>query len=301
LPSWSAAPEDRLQIHFIAGTSTGGIIALGLAKPRAKNGKPAYSARELVELYESQGKVIFARSCIRRIRGIGSLLEDKYDARGIEKVLHEYFGSARLKDVTTEVLITAYEIERRCPFFFKSARARLDSDHDFPLAAVARATSAAPTYFEPFKLVSRDRKDYYALVDGGVFANNPAICAWVEARTMFPDCDDFLMVSIGTGEVNNPIPYSRARNWGIAQWAKPLLDVVFDGVSNTVDYQLRELMPTPADGSRRYYRFQVSLDEKDDQMDDPSPEKIRALKLLAENLLDAECDKIDILCRQLLV
>ena len=45
---------------------------------------------------------------------------------------------------------------------------------------VARATSAAPTYFEPLKLETQGPPDYWAFVDGGVFANNPAMCAVAE-------------------------------------------------------------------------------------------------------------------------
>jgi uncharacterized protein len=213
------------------------------------------------------------------------------------------------------VLVTSYEIERRMPFFFRSSRATDQSDYDFAMRDVARATSAAPTYFEPCRIPidrqersldarsdHRDLKhhgDYYALVDGGVFANNPGMCALVEARDLYPDADEFLVVSLGTGEFTRRIPYEDARGWGLALWAQPLLGVVFDGVSDTVSYQLKQLCESSDSTLNHYYRFQVRLDEGSDDMDDASRTNIRVLKLLAEDLIRERADDLDTLVKAL--
>lgn len=288
---------------LIAGTSTGGILALGLTVPGAEGG-PRYAARDLVELYERNGREIFSRSLWHKVYALGNLLEEKYPAESLENILQEYFGQARLRDALTEVLVTSYEIERRTPFFFKSRRARESEDYDFLMRQIARATSAAPTYFEPAK-IERGPSDYYALVDGGVFANNPAMCGYVEARTYaeadtahFPRGADFLALSLGTGELIRRLPYEEAKDWGIALWAQPILDVVFDGVSDTVDYQMRELLPEK-DGERRYYRFQQRLEEGNDDLDDASPANIRALKLMAQEIVANNEAELDTLCGQL--
>ena len=285
--------------HLIAGTSTGGILALGLVKPDA-HGKPAYSAQQAIALYDREGARVFSRSIWHRLHAVGSIAEEKYPADGIEAVLDEYFGDARLKDALTDVFITAYEIERRFPFLFKSRKARKDPIYNFPLKQAARATSAAPTYFEPLKLEAEagDTAEYYALVDGGVYANNPALCAYVEAKTMFPEADDFLVVSLGTGEMTRPLPYDQARAWGLIQWAQPILNVVFDGVSDTVDYQLKQLLPKKK-GAQRYYRFQVRLDEGNDDLDDASRTNIRVLKLLAEAIIRDNREALGTLCDEL--
>lgn len=296
--------EDRLQMpiaerfHLIAGTSTGGILALGLTKPDAR-GRPQYAARDLVALYEREGARIFSRSVWHRLHAVGNIAEEKYPSEGIEQVLDEYFGEARLKDVVTDVLITSYEIERRIPWFFKSRKAKVNDEYDFPMKVVARATSAAPTYFEPLKVETPDRSDYYALIDGGVFANNPALCGFVEAKTMFPQAEDILLVSLGTGQLTRRIPYDEARGWGLARWAQPLLNVVFHGVSATVDYHLRHLLPPASDGTKRYYRFQPRLDEGNDDLDDASRTNIRVLKLLAEAIVREHADDLKDLSQQL--
>jgi predicted acylesterase/phospholipase RssA len=290
-------PIARL-FDLIAGTSTGGILALGLGIPKNPPA-PLYAASQLLEMFEREGARIFSSRLFHKAAAWGNLRRAKYPATGIEQVLLAYFGDSRLSDAATDVLITSYEIERSFPFFFRSAIARERSDYDFPAREVARATSAAPTYFEPMKLPTGTFNDHYTLIDGGVFANNPAACALVEARTTQPDATDFLVVSLGTGELTCCWPYEQAKDWGVIRWAIPVLDLVFDGVSRTVDYQLRHLLPSKSGNCQRYYRFQTTLDSHNHRLDNASPENITALKALACNLVERESANLDQLCRKL--
>lgn len=284
-------PISKL-FDLIAGTSTGGIIALGLTRPN-ELGEPKYSAAQIVDLYAKNGKRIFSRSIWHRTRAMGSLLEEKYPAEEVEEVLDEYFGETLLHEALTNVLVTAYEIERRIPWLFSSRDAATNPSYDFPMKKVARATSAAPTYFEPLKLETDGTVDYWALVDGGVYANNPTLCGLVEAKKELGD-DDVLVVSLGTGELTRRIPYEEAKDWGLVGWARPILDVVFDGVSDTVDFQAQQLC-----GEGRYYRFQATLDIGNDDMDDASATNIHALRLLANNVVEDRGDELEALCAAL--
>ncbi len=283
---------------LVCGTSTGGILALGLAKP-GPGGGPHYTAAEMVALYEAEGERIFSQSWLERRLKVRRLAQQKYSAGGIEEVLRRYFGDARLSEAVTDVLITAYETERRSPFLFRSRRARREADYDFPMREAARATSAAPTYFPPSKLGAGGPREYFSLIDGGVYANNPAMCGYVEAATVYPDREDVLLVSLGTGQLSRPLRYQDVSAWGLARWAQPLLDVVWDGVSSTVDYQLQQLLPPGSDGTRRYWRFQARLDEAACVMDDVRPGNLRALKLEAEALLRDRRVELELLCRRL--
>jgi uncharacterized protein len=282
---------------LVAGTSTGGILALGLTKPDGDGG-PAFTAARLARLYEDEGRTIFSRDLWHRIYAVDNLLEEKWPAKGIEDVLSRYFGDARITDALTEVLVTSYDIEHRRPYFFKRHKALRERDQDWLMSQAARATSAAPTYFEPALLTAADR-DSLALIDGGVFANNPAMCAYVEAVKLWPEEDDFLVLSLGTGELVRAIPYDQARGWGLAKWAQPLIGVVFDGVSDTVDYQLGQLCEDTASTVDAYKRFQVTLTEGNDDLDDASRTNINALKRLAQNLVLDRDQEIDRLCTQL--
>lgn len=283
---------------IIAGTSTGGILALGLTRP-GPDGAPAYRAEDLIDLYESEGHRIFSRSRWHRIRSLGNLIEEKYPASGIETVLDQYFGTTRLKDALADVVITSYEIERRIAWFFRSRRARLRPDYDFPMKQVARATSAAPTYFEPVRIASHDADEDYALIDGGVFANNPALCGYVEARATYPQETDFLVVSLGTGELTRRLPYDKVKGWGLASWAHPILSVVFDGINDTIDFQLRQLLGAGTDGQQRYYRLQTQLEPDIDDMDRTDRSHLQSLRRLGESLVRDSAAALNSLCQQL--
>ncbi len=283
---------------LIAGTSTGGLLALGLTCPRTREGADrAYTAEELVSLYIEEGPTIFPRSPWQRFKKLGNVLEEKYDAEPIENVLRDYFGDCRLRDARTDVLVTSYAIERRDVHFFKSTKAVADPDErDVEMWKAARATSAAPTYFEPVKISVGDDGDYYSLIDGGVYSNNPAMCAYVEAKTLWPG-DDIYVVSLGTGELIRQIAHEEATGWGLAGWAQPILDVVFDGVADTTDYHLQTLLNGGSDS--RYVRLQMPLTEGSDDLDDASRSNMRLLRLHAEKVLDEQQDRFEKMCEWL--
>jgi patatin-like phospholipase/acyl hydrolase len=284
---------------LIAGTSTGGIIALGLTKPNP-DGTPAYTAEEGVALYLQEGPNIFSQPWYRKLPG-WRLIEERYPSGPIEEVLLKYFGETRLKEALTDVIITSYDIDGRGPHFFKSRHAKDPArpNDDFLMRDAARATSAAPTYFEPTTITTvTGDPAYLALIDGGVYAINPAMCAYTEARHIYPPGTDVLLVSLGTGECTNPLPYDVVKGWGEASWARPILDVAFDGNSDTVDFQLRQLLP-PNAGLPRYYRFQTKLVGASDSMDDASEENLQALQDLGAQLVADNQEALDELCSQL--
>lgn len=278
---------------LIAGTSTGGVLALGLTCPDpasvaddpAGRPSPLYSAEKLADLYARDGARIFRRSVWHRLRSVGVLAEEKYQSGGVEEVLGTYFGDARLTHALTSVLVTAYDLELRKPHFFKSHKAASDDRRDFLIRDAARATVAAPTYFEPARVRVRPGEDWITLVDGGVYANNPAACALVEAMAFWKrPPSEVLLLSLGTGEYTKPILFEDARGWGLARWAQPILDVVFDGVNDTVDYQAASLL-APFDGSAGYARFQPQISRHMESMDNVDPLNVRALRITAKQLI----------------
>lgn len=274
---------------LVAGTSTGGILAMALATPDA-NGRPKYSAKKLIDFYEDRGPEIFEKSLWRKVSTAGGLLEEKYSHKNLEKTLKDYFDDTPLSKALTNILVSSYDIEHRKPFFFKSWNPKYNTH---AMRKVARATSAAPTYFEPteFKADGKDR----TFVDGGVYINNPAMSAYAEAKRIFPNENDFLVVSLGTGELTRAIKYKEAVDWGLAEWAVPLLSVIFDGVSDAVDYQLNLLLKD------NYSRFQTSLKKLgNDDMDDVTKTNLHALNTLGKNLINDKKAELDKVCQSLL-
>ncbi len=277
---------------LIAGTSTGGILACALTVPSAENAAvPRYRAAELPALYETEGPKIFHRSLLKEIISIGGFIDERYDDDGLVDALTRYLGDARLKDTLVPILVTAYELHLREAFFFRTGRARNDPGYDFSLVDVARSTSAAPTYFEPSNVTAADGGGPYPLVDGGVYAVNPAMCAYADVAR---GGDIELLLSLGTGQLSRPIRYADARGWGQIQWARPIIDVVFDGVADTIEFEVGQLLP---DGD--YVRLQTELRRASDNLDDASPGNLVHLREEGEALVAREDATIDELCRRL--
>lgn len=183
---------------LIAGTPTGGILALGLSKDNG-SGRPQYSANDLAKIYQLNGKEIFPSAMWNGILSIGGWVKERYPAKGIEGVLDRYFGNETIGTCLTNTLITSYEIFERGSYFIKSWR---EDDAGIKMKDAARATSAAPKFFEPALIKVGDKQK--ACIDGGIFINSPSVSAYVEAKKIFPDEKDFFVVSLGTGEFEEP-------------------------------------------------------------------------------------------------
>lgn len=104
-----------------------------------------------------------------------------------------------------------------------------------------------------------------------------------------PD-EGILIVSLGTGELTRPITFGEAKSWGKLEWALPILSVVFDGVSDAADYQMRQIL------GDQFFRFQTILDNVNDDMDDASQGNIDNLISTANALVQKEQEAIDKVC-----
>ena len=268
------APASEL-FDLIVGTSTGGILALGLSL-QDQQGTSLLAAKRMVALYERHGPKIFERSLWRKLRTAGGLFEEAYSHEALEKILNQYFGDKRMGDCGTPVMVTSYDIERRKTVFLKSWHPEYS---ELLCAEASRATSAAPTYFEPVNLQWAEQSR--TLIDGGVFINSPAVSAYAEACKLFPD-EPIAMLSLGTGELTRAIPYDEARTWGSALWIMSLLDCMFDGASKAADHQMRLFL------GDHYLRLQTQLHYASDDMDDASRGNIRNLKQTAKALIERE-------------
>ncbi|WP_264731185.1 patatin-like phospholipase family protein [Wolbachia endosymbiont (group A) of Sphaerophoria taeniata] len=262
---------------LMAGTSTGGIVIAGLCK----KDKPQYSANDLVEFYREYGPYIFKSSFLRR--SIFSWLNcAQYPHKNIEFVLDKYFGDDILKNTLSNVLITSYDIHNNCPFFFKSWK-----EGNIKLKDALRAATAAPTYFIP-KHLKIDQIDR-VLVDGGVFANNPASCAYASGKKLFPN-DDIVLLSIGTGRTDRSIEYANSKRFGKIGWIKPLIHVMFSSSLDAVNYQLNQVI------ADKYIRIQSQLKIASPDMDNITSKNIKSLQQEAKAMIEENQKVINKFC-----
>lgn len=251
-----AVPDLITKADLLAGTSTGGLIALGLASGM----KPA----ELVNLYKDRGPEIFSRPWYRGfIPGVS-----KYDGKGLQKVLEEVFGQRLLSDLPKRVLVSAFDLDRwdgtpppgqhrvwKAKFFHNYPGP--GTDGPTPVVKAARYTSAAPTFFPPVD----------GFVDGGVVANNPSVCAAAKAIKAGARYEDLRVLSVGTGF--NP-KHLDGKDKGLIGWAPNLVGIFMEGGVDVADYQLEQFL------GDRYHRLNDDL-PREIELDD-----LKAVPMLLE-------------------
>ena len=296
----------------IAGTSTGGLIAMGLTKPGG-DGKPGLTAQEVLDTYMKYGKSIFPRVQFRPMRWeqlrtsrpilaqrFGALASParygnaRYSREGLRALVKEMLGSTRLSKAMADVIVPSYDWKAGRPFIFRSRGARNGDLIDPTMVQVALATTAAPTYFPAFRLRAPERE--LVLIDGGVVANNPASIAYYESlyhsHVAGRGEPDFLAVSLGTGQPPEPIPTYQelwSRSW--LRLGMGMLGVVFDGSSEIIDELLTEVVRYKHPGSR-YWRLNTELRGVRLNMDDASDGQIERLIGLAEQMISDRKDDL---------
>jgi predicted acylesterase/phospholipase RssA len=228
-----AAWLDRTEL--IAGTSTGGLIALCVAA--------GVSLDDLRDLYRDRAGIVFRDSFLDDLRDVGKVFGADYDVTNLESEAHRVLGERTLAQLTKRVLVPAFDLDNGATTD-RRWKAKLfhnfpgpDSDGDALAYRVAVATAAAPTYFA----------SYDGYVDGGVFATNPSMCALAQTQdARIPaaeraDIAELRLLSFGTGRSLRHIEGDRL-DWGYWQWVRPLLDVMLDGVNGIADYQCTQLL-----------------------------------------------------------
>lgn len=226
---------DRADL--LAGTSTGGLLALGIARGR--------SLDAIHDVYVDDGPKIFDDSWLDDLLDLGKLRGADYKIGPLRRVLKRILGAeTTLGDLSRPVLVTAFDLdndspdpERRHwkPKIFHNLPGE-GNDDDVLAYKAGLYTAAAPTYFPTV--------DGY--IDGGVYASNPSMVALAQTqdRRYFPDpagLDEIVLFSLGTGHSLNYISGKR-HDWGYAQWMKPLISIMLDGVSGIADYQCRQML-----------------------------------------------------------
>ena len=245
---------------LVAGTSTGGLIALALTCTD-------FGLEELYESYKSSGPAIFPQSERTISKVLRTLTAEKYPVSGLETLLKTWLGDTELSQAEVNTLIMTYDVAKGKELVLKSWE-----DTGFKAFEAARATSAAPTYFAPY------RKNGMVLVDGGVIANNPSLFAYSEAKQLWNNCSDFTILSIGTAGRVHSMPDEETS--GILNWADNILSLYATAQKRTAD-SILDTMPDV-----KYLRIEDQLKEKV-SMDDTSD---RALKITASHA-EAICKK----------
>ena len=311
LIQFSGNENSRLcdYFDFFSGTSAGGILCGTYLYPSEENdGRPKFSADEVVELYKSLGKEIFNKTILRKLYSLNGIIHPKYSDKNLIKVFDEIYGDTRYSELLKPCLIPAYNIESKKCVFYDRENAKSYIERDFYLKDILKATSAAPSYF-PIATVKPIANENSYMIDGGVFANNPSVCAFVELEKLIgwnnSVCNQNVKIlSVGIGTNKTPIPYKKAKKWGKINWALPIFNIIMDSVAQTTDYQLRTIFHSDFSPNSKYLR--VDGDRFNDlpilgSLDDTSDKNIQNCFLYAENLCNKYSERMKMFAKALII
>ncbi|KAL3679623.1 hypothetical protein R1sor_022579 [Riccia sorocarpa] len=297
LKTKSGNPNAKIADFFdvAAGTSVGGIITTMLFTNDG-TGAPLFSGEESWKLIAEKGQQIFkipkSQRAWKKLRGI---MTPRYSTKYLEEILKHYLirdGRAlTLRDTLKSVLIPCYDLRSAGPFLFSRADALDCEAWDFTLWEICRATSAVPSFFKPANVASVDGRTSCTAIDGGIVMNNPtaaAITHVLHNKAEFPNVRgmrDLLVLSLGTGQFDKTYGYKKVRHWGAFQWAKPIVKIVLDGISDIVDHTIS--MSFGGKHRKNYVRVQVSglPDSALTELDDGSKQNVNRLIKLSDDLL----------------
>jgi uncharacterized protein len=278
----------------VAGTSTGAIIAAGLA---GKSDDAHVSGLDqLVEFYKNDaievfseplGNYWFPRSIARKLSGVFAPMFSK-GQQTLKQKLKNICRDATLSSSAANLVIPAFT--GNGAFIFRGGPDwPTGIVPDYLLQDVLLATTAAPCVFPPARITRIGHPAIESFIDGGVFANNPALHAYLDARQLFGNRREILLISLGTANDDIPLDYHAVFNWGGLNWLNPraglpLFQACMRGQSNDTHSILQQLIPDP----HSYIRLDIQADSQMPAFYDASPAAMRtfedlALKMISQN------------------
>lgn len=255
---------------IIAGSSSGGILATILSLPKdedlikpSSERTPKFTAFDALTLYKNTANEIFSADFLFSLKNLWGLLGPRYDSSKLDKLFDE-LADVYAKDLLTEVVMTAYNLEDQSPETFNNKR---PADGELKVKEMALATSAAPTFFKPHRINGRG-----LFVDGAVYAPTPAnwLLMGIErlvssgATNLAEELEKTTLVSIGTSSLDpyNSTKYDGAEGWGLVKWLLAIFGVFDDGMGDVIDSQSRRLL------GDNHFRINVKVaDEQDYPLD----------------------------------
>nr|CAB3483264.1 unnamed protein product [Digitaria exilis] len=295
--------DARLADYFdvVAGTSTGGLLTAMLTAPDA-NGRPLFDAKDLARFYINHSPRIFQqknRIRLKITRKLKMVWGPKYDGKYLHALLRRYLGDTRLDRTLTNVVIPTFDIAYLQPTIFSSFELKHRPWKNALLSDITMSTSAAPTFFPPHYFETKDengRRRAFNLVDGGLAANNPTLCAMNQVSKdiilgnehFFPvkptDYGKFMVISLGCGSNRNRRYCAKAAaKWGIFNWlikngTAPIIDMYNSASADMVDINLCYDQLTGTAGS----------------IDDCSKQNMDKLVRIGKRLLNMNVSRVDL-------
>jgi patatin-like phospholipase/acyl hydrolase len=267
-----------LRVHeifdYIAGTSTGSLLALGLTVPAEENPeKPKYDIKFIRNIYEKDGATIFPPQH-KIIKTMNSIVSYRYEPEPLEAKLQNYFNNYDLSAALIPVLVPTFSISQKKTVLLSSLRPfKNDGQGAVKFWQAARASSAAPTFFPPYTMNYNGHSNVF--VDGGLTNNNPTYVALRKIKKLCPKLEKIVILSLGTKNEKEELTFAES-DTGI-QAAVEQLRMANSDHARRNEKNAREII---AHLDNHYFRIVGKTSEV--KMDDPSDANIQNLIKIAE-------------------
>lgn len=276
----------------IMGTSTGAIASVILTIPGVDQ-KPLYTARDLIDLYGKDGKKIFYNPWYHRILTLDGLLGPKYKTTSRYEVLNKYLQNTYFDQLLNNVVIPAYQIDVEKPILFFNWDKEETQNTNFIVTNLLMGAISPPGLFPSVVFGSNGKR--YDLADGAIYVNNPDLAATLTAMYLYPN-KKYILVSLGTGTVDEALPMRNSVAWGMFQWSRNILSLLMSSSMKFNDLILNELFPFHLD----MYHFNPKMGIFNFSLDNVSNWNISKLNKDGERVVRKNQAKLDELTLRLL-
>jgi len=257
------------KFNFFCGTSTGAIIALGLAAGK--------TARDIRELYKRLGPRVFWNPLpgMKAIRFLKGFFTSRYSNRALKRALDEAFEDETIGDILANrgkrILVPAFCLTTGFPRIFKTDYAsELSLHNNYRIADLAMASSAAPVYFPVYPIQAPSSGVVEEFCDGGVFANHPGVLAYGEAIShLGVPSQKVRILSVSTPradlsryETLKPRSRRAQLRRGFLSWSSTIASVFIDSTSFINDQSLIRLADPRTGTGLLYERFALQRPPK---------------------------------------
>lgn len=262
----------------VMGTSTGALLSVLLTVPGKEN-QPKYSARDVIDIYNEDGKWIFYSPWYHRILTLNGWIGPKYMTKERSRIFHKYLGNLYFDQLMNNVVIPAYGVNEREPLLFINWKEKSMEDINFAVSDLLMGAVSPPGFFP--SVVFGSRQDRFVLADGAIFVNNPALAATLIAMKVYPN-KKYILVSLGTGETKiEPQKADAVIDWGDIQWGEEIVPVFMQSSMKFDNVLLEKAFPFPVE----VFRFNKEISGFKRAIDDIAPSNLDRLNKEGESIV----------------
>lgn len=294
-------PVSQL-FDLVVGSSTGAVIGASLLVPE-EGDTPKYSAQDLLDNYVEQIRLFTDMPWYHSILTLGGWIGPRYPTAHGRAWVVDQFGQATLAELQGQLVIATVDLDTLSPRVIPSRQVPGVSGHErarnFFVGDVVLAATAAPPIIPPMLLRDVKGQAEYISADGALFAHNPATLAVGEAIRRFPGRPIILM-SLGTGSVDQGINGEQASAWGMVQWAMVTDSLMIDPRSKFSDQILQVVAGREGNHLMNYLRINPTIPEDLHATLLYSPDAVARLDGIGRESVQAHAEDIKVFSEKLL-